>query len=134
MFGEIDMKRTLQILGCSLALSASGPALADVCPSGGNPAQNVTACTAAGGVFTQVGALRNCVVTEKAEHVTCARPVGNPFEADISASTTTYTRQGDVCTTTKTGGLILACINPNAHGGEGGLVNPDACADKGCLD
>jgi len=108
------MKSKFLISGCSLvlALATAGSAWADACPTGGTfPAQNEANCTAAGGTFTQVGAVRTCVVTEEAQNVNCKLPEEKPFSADISASTATYTRQGDDCTTEQTPGEILACYN-----------------------
>jgi hypothetical protein len=125
------MKSKFLVCACFvvLALAAAGLAWADECPTGGNfPAQNEAACTEVGGTFTQTGGLKKCVVTEPAQRVTCEQPENHPFSADISASTTTYTRQGNVCTTESTPGEILACYN-----GQRNQVSVNACADKGCL-
>lgn len=122
--------KCLVVFGCSLllALATAGSAWADACPPGGTfPAQNVGNCEGIGGVFTQVGDLRTCVVNAQPTRVACLHSSG--FSADVSGSTTTYTRNGNDCTTnTENEGVILACYNS-----QGQAVSVNACADKNCI-
>jgi hypothetical protein len=111
-----------------LALAAAGLAWAECPPGETFPADNEETCEALGGTFTQTGSLKTCVIHEGLLHVTCERPENNPFSADISTVTRTYTRQGNECGRIKALGEILACYNSRGH-----QTSVNACAGKGCL-
>jgi hypothetical protein len=96
------MKDKVLMFMCSLVLTLAAAATESAmagttkCPPGGNPAQNANACKAAGGVFTQSGPNRKCVVSERPHEKEC----DNHF-TKVVTPITTYTRKGNQCKTTR---------------------------------
>lgn len=122
-------------LALSLAVSTIGLAVAGDCEKD-FPAENQYQCEQAYGVFYQKDYVKKCVVTEKSYPVQCARPAGNPFEAEIAKTTIYIKKEGygeEKCFVKKGKKEIVACINPQGKGGEGVYIGTPACSNKGCL-